>query len=297
MGTRGLFYSLLVSSACLLAACKGTNEKTPAYLRLDSVLLAPGLSQGSAVHEISAINVYVGGEFIGLFEIPCTIPVLQEGSRSVILIPSVRLNGSRNQFSVLRTMKSFDTSLNFTPGSITQAGTPVFRFKTNTEFTWVEDFEDNNSSLIELLSGPGDTAFISAENFVLNGKFRGQTKCMKVQMAAADTAKIIDMASFKSFTGFPTDGSDIMLEFDVKSPLPVQVALIRKNTNGKQYLPYVYIVPTNGEWKRFYINLIYELYNQPAGTEVQLLFSPSKAAGVTGMQEILFDNFRLTHLK
>lgn len=280
-----------------LCGCEGKEESIPAYLRIDSVSLLTSGIQGSNVHEISTLHVYANGTYLGQFEIPCSVPVLQEGPCEFIMIPAARLNGSRNQYAILRNLQSFDTFINLQPGKVALAGNPSFRFKSNTEFMWVEDFEDNNSSMIELISGPGDTAYITSEPFSLNGHFGGTTKCMKVVMAAADTAKIIDMASFKYFSGFPTDGADVMLEFDVKSPLPVQVALIIKNSSGRNYRPYVYIVPTEGRWKRFYINLYYELYNQPAGTEVQLLFSPQKFAGIPGTQEIFFDNIRVSHLK
>lgn len=289
-----LLFSLL---ALFLSGCEGKDEPIPAYLRIDSLALLTSAGQGSQVHEISTLHVYANGNYLGQFEIPCSVPVLAEGPCEFIMIPAARLNGSRNQYAILRNLQSFDTTISLKPGQVSSAGTPSFRFKSNTEFMWVEDFEDNNSSLIELFSSPGDTSYITTEPFRLNGNFAGNTKCMKVVMSPADTAKIIDMASFRYFSNFPTDGSDVMLEFDVKSPLPVQVALIIKNSSGRNYRPYVYIVPTEGKWKRFYINLYYELYNQPPGTEAQLLFSPQKVAGIQGTQEIFFDNIRVSHLK
>ena len=290
-------YIVIATFLLLLSACKGKEEAIPAYIRIDSLAVNVTPEQGSEIHEIAAVNVYVDEQYLGLFEIPCTIPALYSGSHKLTLIPSVRLNGANNQYYTYRHLKNKDTTIFLTPGKITQTSTLAFSYKSNTEFAWVEDFEDNNSSLIRLFSSKGDTSFISNEDYSLNGHFARKTPCLKVVMSAADSAKTIDMASFKYFSGLPMNGSDLMFEFDVKSPLPLQMAMIRKNSSGKQYLPYVYIFETGGKWKRFYINLIYELYNQPADTEIQLLLSPMKDPGLSGKQEIFFDNIRFSYLK
>jgi hypothetical protein len=111
-------------------------------------------------------------------------------------------------------------------------------------------------------------------------------------ISAADTVKTIDMASFKYFGSLPFMGTDIMFEFDIKSAIPVQMAMVKKNSSGQIYLPYVYIFETGDKWKRFYINLIYELYNQPADTEIKLLLSPIKTEEIKTEQEIFIDNIR-----
>jgi len=59
----------------------------------------------------------------------------------------------------------------------------------------------------------------------------------------------------------------------------------------------VYIFETGGNWKRFYINLIYELYNQPGETEVQLMISPMKPEELKTAQEIFIDNIRFSYPK
>ena len=279
------------------SSCDKTVEPIPSYLRIDSVMLKTNIGQGNSIHEISAIKLYVGGDFLGQFEIPCTVPVLQEGKQKVSILPAVRLNGSKSQYISLNTLAIFDTSYTFKPGTITSAGVPLFQFKSNANVVWTEDFEGPNSTLVRLFSSNADTSFISSEAFVLNGHFAASTRCMKIMMTDADTAKLIDMASFNFFSSIPTDGSDVILEFDINSTLPVQVAMIRRNSNGTQYLPYVYIVPTENKWKRFYINLLYELINQPDNTDIKILLSPQKSAETRGSQTTLIDNIRLTHLK
>lgn len=291
------FQTALLAIICIFAGCDRETEPVPSYIRIDSVNVYANASQGNDIHDISAVNVYVDEQFLGLFEIPSTIPVLFTGKRKLSVIPSVRLNGSSNQHVIHRLFNRTDTVIDLTAGNITALGNLTFTYKNNAEFPWLEDFEDNNSSLVRLFSSAGDTSYIVTEPFSLKGRFKSNTKCMKVVMSAADTAKTIDMASFKYFGNLPFMGTDIMFEFDIKTPIPVQMAMIRKNSSGKIYLPYVYIFETGGEWKRFYINLIYELYNQPADTEVQLMISPMKPAEIKNGQEIFIDNIRFSYPK
>jgi hypothetical protein len=296
MGFR-VFIPALLAALIFLSGCDRETEPIPSYIRIDSVSVKTLAGQGNPIHEISALNVYIDEQFIGVYEIPCTLPVLFTGKHKLSVIPSVRINGVVNQHVVHRLFKRADTTIDLMEGKITAAGNIILQYKDNIEFPWVEDFEDGNSELVRLYSAKGDTSYITTEAFSLNGRYEGNTRCMKVVIAAADTAKTVDMASFKYFGNLPFMGTDIMLEFDIKTPVPVQVAMIRKNSSGKLYLPYVYLFETGGKWKRFYINLIYELYNQPADTEIQLLISPIKTEEIKTEQIILIDNIRFSYPK
>jgi hypothetical protein len=296
MGFR-VFIPALLAALTFLSGCDRETEPIPSYIRIDSVSVKTLAGQGNPIHEISALNVFIDEQFIGVYEIPCTLPVLFTGKHKLSVIPSVRINGVVNQHVVHRLFKRADTTIDLMEGKITAAGNIILQYKDNIEFPWVEDFEDGNSELVRLYSAKGDTSYITTEAFSLNGRYEGNTRCMKVVIAAADTAKTVDMASFKYFGNLPFMGTDIMLEFDIKTPVPVQVAMIRKNSSGKLYLPYVYLFETGGKWKRFYINLIYELYNQPADTEIQLLISPIKTEEIKTEQIILIDNIRFSYPK
>jgi hypothetical protein len=281
----------------LMAGCEGKSERIPSYIQIDSAVLSVTPTQGSNVHEIAAVQVYVNTEYLGTFEMPCKVPVLYEGKCKLTLIPAVRFNASRSKYDIYRSLALFDTTINLTPGSISLSPLPVFKFKTAATMVWVEDFEDKNSSLIKFYSDKGDTSFV-VENvpFNLNGRFGGKTTCLKAVMKGSDTQRILDLASFKSFKGLPVDGTDVNLEFDLNSPVPVQVALVRTTNGGRQYVPYVIINPTESKWKHFNINLVFELATQPADLDIQILISPTKPAGTLSDQEIFIDNIRLNHL-
>jgi hypothetical protein len=77
----------------------------------------------------------------------------------------------------------------------------------------------------------------------------------------------------------------------------VLVAVRRFSTTQIEYVPYVTVNATNNEWKRFYINLIYEIQGQPANTQYEIFFSLDKPQNFEGSTEFLIDNIRLSYLK
>lgn len=285
-------FSLLFA---FLLGCKGKDEQIPAYIQIDSLVLNPSGTNPNAPHQLEMVQCYVDGNLIGSFHIPATIPVLYAGKHTVSLIPGFRLNGSSNQFVSYLMLNPMDSVLSLTPGKKTNFKNPVFTYKPTTTIAWDEDFEDNSSSLIPVSVPKGDTSLISTSDFSLNNRFRKNTNVYKVILNAADTLKYADIGSFTSFDNLPNDGRDIVLEFDIKSDIPVQLALRRTTPSKTEYVPYLYMYATKGEWKRFYVNLVYETAAQPAGSKYQILFSADKPASGSP-SEILFDNIRITFL-
>lgn len=285
----------LIASLILLVSCEGKDEPIPAYLRIDSFNLAVSSQQGSDVHEISSAYVYTPDGLIGLFELPATIPVLKTGKVQFTIVPAMKLNGSNNRLAAHSHFVPVDSVVELQAGKIASISTPALKFRTNTQFLWTEDFEDNSSTLIPSGVLSGDTTFISTEYYSLNGRYNRQTKVFLSRLNPTDTARYIDLVSFKKFTGIPNDGRDVILEFDVKSELPVDLIVRRENANGTELVPYLHMFATGSEWKHFYVNLVYEVGAQPLNTEYQLILSINNPPS-QDMRKVLFDNIRLTYL-
>jgi hypothetical protein len=210
----------------------------------------------------------------------------------------VFINGSKNNLGIYTPMASYvDTFLLQAGKSIPIK--PVFTFRKNAFVRWNEDFEDNNSTLIPIAPSPypGDSISIVSTPFELDGKFKSTTKAYRIVFEDIDSSKYIDVGSFEEFKDLPMDGSSVFFEFDVKSDLPVQLAMRRKNSTANELLPYMLVNKTGGQWKRFYVNLVFELANQPAGTSIRLFFDINKPEVCTVSREIFIDNLRLSFLK
>ena len=288
-----LFFLLVLS----FSSCEKKSNQTPSFLRIDSINVDVPVSQGNNIHEISALQVYANGDFIGLFELPLNIPILKTGKIKFQFIPYVKLNGSKNQWAPHRCFTSKDTLLELIQLK-TASITPTFFFKDNVIVRFEEDFNDGNSKMKAVILNKGDSIFVESRSFNLNGRFESNTPVFVARFNDQDTANYMDFGTFESFPNMPTDGKSVQFDFDIKSDLPVQLSIVRTVSGGiSEVVPYLYINSTEGKWKRFYVDLVHELSGQLGTVSIQLLFSANKPAGKLVNREICLDNLRLSYLK
>lgn len=278
--------------------CKSADDGIPSRIAIDSIDLNIDAANGNEIHQIKGVQVFANQELIGNFELPCKIPIDKLGKVQIDIFPLVFINGSSSNLTLYTPLDGYRDTLNLTAGA-TKTLTPTFKHRAATVVRWIEDFEDNNSTLIPILPSPfpGDSTGIATRDFDLDGKFAGPSKVYRFCFENIDTAKYFDAGSFLEYTDLPTNGSAVFFEFDIKTDLPVQLALRRKNPTTSELVPYMVINPTQGKWKRFYVNLVYELANQPANTSIRIFFDVNKPANSVAGREILFDNLRLSYLK
>ncbi len=289
-----ILFILLVLS---FSSCEKKSNQTPSFLRIDSINVDVPVSQGNNIHEISALQVYANGDFIGLFELPLNIPILKTGKIKFQFIPYVKLNGSKNQWAPHRCFTSKDTLLELIQLK-TASITPTFFFKDNVIVRFEEDFNDGNSKMKAVILNKGDSIFVETRSFNLNGRFESNTPVFVARFNDQDTANYMDFGTFESFPNMPTDGKSVQFDFDIKSDLPVQLSIVRTVSGGiSEVVPYLYINSTEGKWKRFYVDLVHELSGQLGTVSIQLLFSANKPAGKLVNREICLDNLRLSYLK
>lgn len=291
---RARFCGYILFIFILLLSCNGKEEAIPSYLKIDSVSIQVNSGQGNEVQQIKGVYLYSPSQLLGLFELPAVIPIHEQGSIKLSLVAAVYLNGSKNRLIPHTGILPLDTTLNLNRGKISSINNPTFSFRTNSSFIWTEDFEDNSSTLVGINIPKGDTSLITQQPFDLDNRFKGITKVYSVLLKAADTAKYMDIGYFKNFENLPADNRDVFLEFDINTNHPVQLALKRQNSAGQEYVPFLYIFNTNGMWKRFYVNLIDEIAQQPSDTKYQILFSSDVAAS-SHARYFHFDNIRLSY--
>lgn len=297
--SRGLhFFIAIVFLGLAATACRDDHKGIPAQISIDSVSLNIPSLQGNNIHQVKGVQVFANDELLGNFEFPCKIPITKLGNIKIQIFPLVYINGSKNNLGIYTPLAPFLDTFPLQAGKTT-AVNPIFTFRSNAFVRWNEDFEDNSSTLVPIAPSPypGDSVSIVSTPFDLNGKFAGKTKAYRILFENIDSSKYIDIGSFEEFKDLPLDGSSVFLEFDVKSDLPIQLALRRQNSTVNELLPYLLINKTGGQWKRFYVNLVFELANQPAGTSIRIFFDINKPEVCTVSREIFIDNLRLSFLK
>jgi len=297
--SRGIqiFIAFLLGSIGIMS-CRDQHKGIPAQISIDSVSLNIPALQGNNIHQIRGVQVFANDELLGNFEFPCKIPITKLGNIKIEIFPLVYINGSKNNLGLYTPMASYLDTFTLKAGKSIHVK-PIFTFRKNGFVRWNEDFEDNNSTLVPIAPSPypGDSVSIVNTKFQLNGKFVSTTKAYRIVFENIDSSKYIDIGSFEEFKDLPLDGSSVFFEFDVKSDLPIQLALRRQNSTANELLPYMLINKTEGQWKRFYVNLVFELASQPAGTSIRIFFDINKPEVCTVSREIFIDNLRLSFLK
>ncbi len=298
------FLLTILTSIFLLGSCKTEEGFIPSYIQIDSIGVNASSIFGNNLEDFQAIQVYQNGQTVGTFPLPCTFPVNAAGKTKLNFVPYIKNNGNSNTLIPYRTIQPLDMELDLTREMVTTAY-PVFNFRTNTKVVWQEDFESGNSTLVPIRINRNDSVTVLTDSFSLLGRyFKSSNKFHNTYIFENDSAKSIDLAIFDRIKFLPADGREVFVEFDIKSDLPVTLALKRFTPDRTQvgkfiesYVPYMTANPTKGVWKRFYSNLIYEIQGQPANTEYLILFSFDKPKEYTGDLNVKIDNIRVTYLE
>ena len=286
---KEVFFLLLLLSFFILSSCnKSESDLIPSYIHVDSVQLVSNPEivtlEGSLSHNITDVWVYVDEEFIGAFEVPVTFPVLKEGIHTLKIKPGVLINGISTVRGEYPFYEPYTKDVNFVGDSIIVIS-PKVKYKDFTVFKWVEDFEDNNSSLIK--SSRSDTSVVVTSDpiHVFEGNYSG--------IIHMDELRFFFECLTSEAYELPRTGEDVFLEMNFKTNNSVTVGLF-VNTYNESFQTPVVILNKTGEWKKIYINLINAVNSNQFAVNYNIFLGAMKDEGVSD-PEIIIDNLKLIH--
>jgi hypothetical protein len=284
-----LAFSLLFFWGC------DKEEPIPGYLYIPSITVSTNSNgtQGSNASEIVDAWVYVNGKFIGVFELPSRIPILETGKNDVLILAGIKKNGLSTERVTYPFYEQFEQKVDFGPGKIDTLK-PVVKYRSICTFPWLEDFEDQRISL----EGSGsfttiDSMYITNDPFEVYGfdaiknKYSG-----KIQM---DTGlQFFENSSIQLFA-LPRSGQEIYLEFNYKTDVELSAGFYPITSSFVTGVSIVRLFPTNGVWKKAYVSLKEDVNSpQYAGAEFRMVFN-AQSNNATVVPEIFFDNIKLIH--
>ena len=289
-------YWIGLLSLLSINACKVEKSFIPSYVEINQIDVDASSINGNNIHDIKAIQVYVNNQTVGTFPVPCKFPIDASGKVEIQATAFVKINGNSKTLVPYKSLNILlDTIEVQREKSITWL--PKFTYRNNVEIVWQEDFEDSSSTFVPIRKDSLDYTKIEMRPFNLSNRFTNPSLVFVSRFANVDTFRSMDMAYFSRIQSLPADGRDAILEFDINTALPVLVALRRFGSTRPEFVYYLTVNPTNNEWKRFYINLIYEIQGQPDNTQYEIFFSLDKPQDFEGSTEFLIDNIRLSYLK
>lgn len=274
----------------LLTAC-GKNNPDPSWLQINAWTLNAnpnyGGAEGSLNHNISEAWVYVNDEVMGVFQLPCKIPILKAGTFNIKIMPAIRNNGIASTKKIYPFLDIYEIT-----GTLVQNQTlvlsPFTKYKDNISFT-IEDFEDINSSLIPDPNTSATTYQLSNTNLEwFNGNYYA-----KINLNAVDSTWV----AYTNWTSFIAKGKDAYLEVDYHTTNKIVTELIEISPSGT--VPRINYGmnaqdPSAVTWKKIYIDLKELIAASASGAYFEQGFIATLDSGKTNT-EILIDNIKLVH--
>lgn len=292
------YYLILILLLCWLSgslsSCSLFNPPAivPCYGHIDSIpLVITNYTQGTSANGINTAWVYLDDNPVGVFQLPCTFPMIAAtGPHLITIFGGIEDAGEADN----RLKYPFYSAYVLNNCQLTQGATVNFKPKVNYA-SWahvniIEDFE--GSQVITNITngstynyGQCDTSMFvvnSPKSNVYQGNGSGEVFLNSAHpnyFGVTDTFNI------------PNNGNAVFLEMNYKCSNTFTVGMINLY-NSPATEPQVVYVDTSSTWKKMYINLQPTVAEYPSNAGYRIYFNVSLDNGNT-VGQVFFDNIKL----
>jgi hypothetical protein len=266
----------------LLSGCI-KNNPNPSWLKINGFTVEsnPALTEGNLdMNGFTNGWVYINDKFIGIFELPCKIPVLITGNVSVRVYPTVINNGISNTKKIYPFTDAFETNVTLNMDD-TVSVNPVTKYTTGTNF-WIEDFEGGN---VKLTQGNNSQTSLLVETE--DGNRYGKVFVNTSANYWSAYTKENEPFSFSV-------GSEVYLEFECNNQDRLKTTFIYGKLDGSiTEQNNITVTTANSGWKKMYIDLT-ELIVKSGGYAFWFGFTYELPEGSTE-STVLIDNIKVVY--
>lgn len=280
-----LFSFLLLGSSCDII---NPEEQVPAYLDIQPFTLttSPG-PQGTTSEKITEVWVFIDGQFLGMYDLPATVPVLSVGSTEIRLEAGVRDNGVSSTPEIYPFYEPYVINLDLEANK-TATILPSTRYLPETRFAFIEDFEDNRPRIFtETVFGETEVNRTQAD--VFEGNYSGQFSLLR------DERPLVEITSAASFSELQGDGVFVYLEVNYKSDAPVAWGIageLGAGTGQQQF--YDPGFTPSSEWNKIYFNMTRLIFDA-ALDDYKFAFQAFLTETSPDSANVYLDNIKLVH--
>lgn len=234
-----------------LSACELINppEQIPAYIHVKNWVVEqnPGVPHGSVSSKITHANVFSDVEYMGIYTLPATIPILQEGAKTIIIDPMILENGQSFLVGFYPAYERFTMDVDLQPTEIDTIQ-PLTRYDDQATFHFVEDFESGNPIFSDDRDNDAETFMEPSNEEVFEGSRSGVIRLNKDH-------PFVEVATRPDFEFDLRDANSVYLELNYRTEVDVLFGLIGVDNVGLTFPSYEFGVPPKGEWTKVYFNL------------------------------------------
>lgn len=282
-------YISLLTLCVLMTNCTLTDsdQPIPAYLEITGVDISTTVSQGAPTHKITDVWAYADNILLGVFEIPCKIPVLTDSETTEFLIfPGFRNNGERSRSFTYNLMNQIRFTEAIAPGDVLQKSL-TFTYKDEAIFDFVEGFEGGSHIFTRELDDDETTRIIQTTEDKKSGAQSG-----KITLASENPS--IAVGSVFDYNRIDNAGLDSYFELDYKNDIPFFVGVLYQQEGQEVSQPLILLSPTDGEWNKIYIDYT-SILSSPLIDKYTVYVTTDLEALDLSIGTIYLDNLKFVH--
>ena len=292
---------LIILLTVVFSSCQKAQFKAeiPSYIHIESIDLETDSFEGSDSQNLTDAWVTMDGNFLGAFELPCTIPILSDGAHEFRVSSGIKANG----ISATRIIYPFFEicDLFIKDGDTYQASTSnivnlhkdstvvlkaTTSYKENIAFLFVEDFEDAGA-VIESTEN-SDTSLVKTNIDSL--AFEGYSG--EIHLDNTNDFFEIMSAEFVPLNGLY---NTTMLEMDYRCnhSFKLGVAVKSAETGLIDLYESIQINPSE-DWNKIYVHTTYQVNLGNSNDEFGIFIGTVKSTSSETVS-FYFDNIKWLH--
>lgn len=280
----------LILAVCMIAifsACSNFNatDLRPYYLELSEPSIATIPLQGAPTHKIRDAWIFTQDQELGPFEVPVTLPVLEEGSSSdIVIFPGIRQNGRESVPIINPYIQPIQVSVDASPGE-TYPIDLEFQYYDDVAFPFVEDFSGSHTFVLE------NDEYEGSNLTVVEDPLDPTNKVARLNVDQDNPVCEVFTSSLFLPSDFNGNG---YLEINYSSDSPLTLGVMK--TIGSYQIPeYIIILNPRPLGNKLYLDLADIIADNDIG-QFSLLLNLSLAGTSILTAEAFVDNIKLIHL-
>ena len=290
-----LFNPLVILALFVVTGCDIINpaEEIPAYIYVTEFSFSTDVgTEGSSSSRITDVWVSVNNDFIGVYNLPALVPIINKGEQVLTLNAGIKDNGVAATPEIYPFYEPYVITVDL---QATEVDTirPSTRYLEDITFGFIEDFERQNQVFQEELDNDETTRVTLTDEEVFEGNFSGHIRL--------DTEHpFIEVATIDRYRDLMEAGVFVYLEVNYKSDIPVLFGIVGHD-EGLLDTGRIFYDPgfnASEDWKKIYFNLTQLLFDN-AFDEYQIVMQsilPLENGQFTLQSaDIWLDNIKLVH--
>jgi hypothetical protein len=282
--------------ACLIAVISGCDifdkdEQIPSWILInESSLISDVATEGEPTSDIVDATVFANDFFVGTFELPAAVPILEEGPTRITVAGGIRNNGLSSNRVIYPFYEPWEEVVDLKPAEKIAIGTDTaltYEYFPNINFL-VEGFEESLDNILD--DRPDNNAQYS--------RIEGDPENIRSGTGSLEVILTPETGIFEVETATPigniTPGNPIYLEIDFKGNHPLEVGVIGVSSQGEQKTFAAGLNPQE-EWTKVYIELTNEV-GSLAGSFAFKIYFESRLQGLTTEKKLYLDNIKVVYI-